>query len=76
MTRVSRTVEKGETQGFMKIAADAEDVLDQWYYQGSKQRGAQFTYTDRIEALWRRRVEGASARLVKASHLAQAASGR
>lgn len=26
----------------------SEDVLDQWYYQGPKQRGAQFTYTDLV----------------------------
>ena len=25
-----------------------EDVLNQWYYQGPKQRGAQFTYTDLV----------------------------
>lgn len=25
-----------------------EDVLDQWYYQGPKQRGAQLTYTDLV----------------------------
>ena len=25
-----------------------EDVLDQWYYQGPKRRGAQFTYTDLV----------------------------
>lgn len=26
----------------------SEDVLDQWYHQGPKQRGAQFTYTDLV----------------------------
>lgn len=26
----------------------SEDVLDQWYYEGPKQRGAQFTYTDLV----------------------------
>ena len=26
----------------------SEDVLDQWYYQGPKQRGAQLTYTDLV----------------------------
>ena len=26
----------------------SEEVLDQWYYQGPKQRGAQFTYTDLV----------------------------
>ena len=26
----------------------SEDVLDQWYYQGPKQRGAQWTYTDLV----------------------------
>lgn len=26
----------------------SEDVLKQWYYQGPKQRGAQFTYTDLV----------------------------
>ena len=26
----------------------SEDVLNQWYYQGPKQRGAQFTYTDLV----------------------------
>ena len=30
------------------MRAAVEDVLDQWYYQGPKQRGAQLTYTDLV----------------------------